>query len=65
MNVNLINGAMGLDRLEQGVSQHHKVDQPQFPLAPNVPACDSGGGGDAADDNDGGCDGGGGGEEMG
>jgi len=48
--VNLINGAMGLDPLEQGVSQHHNVDQSRFPL---TPARDSGGGG-ADDDHDGG-----------
>lgn len=48
--MNLINGAMGLDPLEQGVSQHHNVDQSRFPL---TPARDSGGGG-ADDDHDGG-----------
>lgn len=37
---------MGLDRLEQGVCQHHNVDQPLFdPLASD----DYGGGGDAGD----------------
>lgn len=50
----LFNGAMDLDRLEQGVSQHHNVDRSR--------SCDSGGGGDAGEDDAGG-DGGGG--EMG
>lgn len=60
-----INGAMGLDPWEQGVSQHHKVDQsrvcPRQQVAAPVPRAppsrdDSGGGCDC-----GGSDGGGGG----
>jgi len=39
--VNLINGAMGLDQSERGVSQHRNVDQSRFGLGP---ACESGGG---------------------
>lgn len=59
--VNLINGAMGLDQLEQGVSQHHSVDQSRSPLTPARHS----GGGDADDDDGGGGGGGGGGGEMG
>ncbi|PNX83507.1 hypothetical protein L195_g039550 [Trifolium pratense] len=45
MYMNLINGAMDLDQLEQGVYQHHIVDRSRFPLAhEGEPACDSGGG---------------------
>lgn len=39
--MNLINGAMGLDQSERGVSQHRNVDQSRFGLGP---ACESGGG---------------------
>lgn len=53
--MNLINGAMDLDQLEQGVSQHHNVDQSRFL---STPACDDSGGGDGDDD-------GGDGEKMG
>ena len=48
---------MGLDPLEQGVYQHHTVDQSRFPLAPDALAGDSGGG-DAGDGAGGGCGGG-------
>jgi hypothetical protein len=50
--MNLINGAMDLDQLEQDVYQHHTVDRSRFPLAhEGEPACDSGGGDpDDADD---------------
>ena len=50
--MNLVNGAMGLDRLERGVCRHRNEDQSRLGLGP---ACESGGGD--------GVDGGGGGGE--
>lgn len=49
--MNLINGAMDLDQMEQGVYQHHNADRSQFPSA-----CDSGGGDPDDDDGYGGAD---------
>lgn len=49
--MNLINGAMDLDQMEQGDYQHHNADRSQFPSA-----CDSGGGDPDDDDGYGGAD---------
>lgn len=56
--MNLINGAMDLDQMEQGVYQHHNADRSQFPSAHEgeSPACDSGGGDPDDDDDCGGAD---------